>query len=84
MRMRLLTLKPGCVIMSALSAGGRAMQESILFVVTGPSGSGKGTIMRAIIKRYPDIAKIATYTTRPHAPTRSTALTTTSFHRRVS
>jgi len=41
------------------------MQESILFVVTGPSGSGKGTIMRGIIKRYPDIAKIATYTTRP-------------------
>lgn len=40
------------------------MQESILFVVTGPSGSGKGTLMRAILRRYPDIAKIATYTTR--------------------
>jgi guanylate kinase len=40
------------------------MQESILFVVTGPSGSGKGTIMRAIVGRYPDIVKIATYTTR--------------------
>ncbi|MBS3986098.1 MAG: hypothetical protein KGZ66_10925 [Selenomonadales bacterium] len=40
------------------------MQESILFVVTGPSGSGKGTIMRAIVKRYSDIIKIATFTTR--------------------
>lgn len=41
------------------------MRESILFVVTGPSGSGKGTIMRAILKNHPDIVKIATYTTRP-------------------
>lgn len=41
------------------------MRDSILFVVTGPSGSGKGTIMRAIVEHYPDIVKIATFTTRP-------------------
>ncbi|MBT9134646.1 MAG: Guanylate kinase [Firmicutes bacterium] len=41
------------------------MHEPILFVVTGPSGSGKGTIMRAIVKQYTNIVKIATYTTRP-------------------
>ncbi len=40
------------------------MRDAILFVVTGPSGSGKGTIMRAIVKQFPDIVKIATYTTR--------------------
>lgn len=41
------------------------MREAILFVVTGPSGSGKGTVMRAIINAFRDMVKIATYTTRP-------------------
>jgi len=40
------------------------MQQAILFVVTGPSGSGKGTIMRSIVNNCPEIVKIATYTTR--------------------
>lgn len=40
------------------------MRDSILFVVTGPSGSGKGTIMRALVDHYSDIVKIATFTTR--------------------
>lgn len=44
------------------------MRESILFVVTGPSGSGKGTIMRAIIEKCRDIKKIATFTTREPRP----------------
>ena len=44
------------------------MREAILFVVTGPSGSGKGTVMRAITEGFPDVAKIATYTTRAPRP----------------
>ncbi|MBT9135944.1 MAG: Guanylate kinase [Firmicutes bacterium] len=44
------------------------MREPILFVVTGPSGSGKGTIMRAIIAAFKDIVKVATFTTRLPRP----------------
>jgi guanylate kinase len=44
------------------------MREAILFVVTGPSGSGKGTVMRAIVAEFADIQKIATFTTRPPRP----------------
>ena len=44
------------------------MKDAILFVVTGPSGSGKGTIMHAITDAFADIEKIATYTTRAPRP----------------
>lgn len=44
------------------------MKDAILFVVTGPSGSGKGTIMHAITDAFADIKKIATYTTRSPRP----------------
>jgi len=44
------------------------MSQSILFVVTGPSGSGKGTIMRSIVATYKDLVKMATYTTRKPRP----------------
>lgn len=40
------------------------MKDALLFIVTGPSGSGKGTIMHAITDAFGDIEKIATYTTR--------------------
>lgn len=38
--------------------------EPILFVLTGPSGAGKGTVMRAMLERVPGLAKVVTYTTR--------------------
>ena len=41
------------------------MKDAILFVVTGPSGSGKGTVMHAITDTFTDINKVATFTTRP-------------------
>jgi len=44
------------------------MSQAILFVVTGPSGSGKGTIMRSIIAAHKDLVKMATYTTRKPRP----------------
>ena len=36
-----------------------------LFVVTGPSGVGKGTIIAKILERVPHIAKSVSATTRP-------------------
>lgn len=39
--------------------------EPILFIVTGPSGVGKGSVMQAVLKRVPGLSKIVTYTTRP-------------------
>jgi guanylate kinase len=42
--------------------------EPILFIVTGPSGAGKGTVMRALLERVPDLQKVVTYTTRPPRP----------------
>lgn len=44
------------------------MKDAILFVVTGPSGSGKGTVMHAITDAFADIEKVATFTTRPPRP----------------
>ncbi len=44
------------------------MRDAILFVVTGPSGSGKGTVMHAITDAFADVEKVATFTTRPPRP----------------
>lgn len=38
--------------------------EPILFVFTGPSGAGKGSVMRALLERDPSLRKVVTYTTR--------------------
>lgn len=38
--------------------------EPILFVFTGPSGAGKGSVMRALLDRDATLAKVVTYTTR--------------------
>jgi guanylate kinase len=38
--------------------------KPILFVVSGPSGSGKKTFSDHVLKKFPHIRKIATYTTR--------------------
>lgn len=37
----------------------------ILFVISGPSGSGKETVIHAMLDRQPLLSRIITYTTRP-------------------
>ena len=39
-----------------------------VFVVTGPSGAGKGTLIRALIERVPDLEVAISATTRPQRP----------------
>jgi guanylate kinase len=39
-----------------------------VFVVTGPSGAGKGTLERALLKRRPDVELAVSATTRPQRP----------------
>jgi guanylate kinase len=39
-----------------------------LFVVTGPSGAGKGTLIRALLGRRPDLRIAVSVTTRPRRP----------------
>jgi guanylate kinase len=39
--------------------------EPILFVITGPSGAGKGSVMRRVLSQVPNLTKVVTYTTRP-------------------
>lgn len=38
--------------------------EPILFVFTGPSGAGKGSVMRLLLERDHTLKKVVTYTTR--------------------
>lgn len=42
--------------------------NKILFIVTGPSGSGKNTVMTHIRRTFPQIKKAVTYTTRKPRP----------------
>jgi len=39
-----------------------------VFVVTGPSGAGKGTLEQALLDRRPDVALAVSATTRPQRP----------------
>lgn len=43
--------------------------DGILFVLVGPSGAGKNTLMRRVQDQYPDLQQLATITTRPMRPT---------------
>ncbi|PSR27056.1 guanylate kinase [Sulfobacillus thermosulfidooxidans DSM 9293] len=38
--------------------------EPILFIFTGPSGAGKGSVMRALLQDDPTLHKVVTFTTR--------------------
>ncbi len=40
------------------------MVEPILFIFTGPSGAGKGSVMQALLERDETLRKVVTYTTR--------------------
>jgi guanylate kinase len=39
-----------------------------VFVVTGPSGAGKGTLIRLVLPRIPELALAVSATTRPQRP----------------
>lgn len=41
-----------------------ATQRGILFVVSSPSGGGKGTLIQRVLKRLPDLSYSVSYTTR--------------------
>jgi guanylate kinase len=47
------------------SSGGAAKP---VFVVTGPSGAGKGTLIQLVLPRFPELALVVSATTRPQRP----------------
>ncbi len=44
------------------------MQQGLLIVISGPSGSGKGTLCHHLVKRHPDIKISVSATTRAPRP----------------
>ena len=59
-----------------------------VFVVTGPSGAGKGTLIERVLPRFPDLAVAVSATTRPQRPGEQDGvhyyfLTRTEFDRRI-
>jgi guanylate kinase len=44
------------------------MSEGRLFVITGPSGVGKGTLIRQLLERVPELELSTSATTRPPRP----------------
>jgi len=42
--------------------------KSPVFVVTGPSGAGKGTLIQLVLPRFPELALAVSATTRPQRP----------------
>jgi guanylate kinase len=59
-----------------------------VFVVTGPSGAGKGTLIELVLPRFPELALAVSATTRPRRPGEEDGvhyhfLTPDEFERRV-
>jgi guanylate kinase len=59
-----------------------------VFVVTGPSGAGKGTLIERVLPRFPELALAVSATTRPQRPGEEDGahyyfLTREEFDRRV-
>jgi len=59
-----------------------------VFVVTGPSGAGKGTLIERVLPRFPDLAVAVSATTRPQRPGEQDGvhyyfLTRAKFDRRI-
>lgn len=44
------------------------MSQSRLFVVSGPSGSGKSSLVKAVVEKIPDVVASVSHTTRPMRP----------------
>lgn len=41
------------------------MNTGKIFIISGPAGVGKDTIINGILKKYPDFIRVKSYTTRP-------------------
>lgn len=52
--------------------------EKYLFVVSGPSGTGKDTVVASLLKKHPEIQHTVSATTRAPREGRKTASTTIS------
>ena len=50
------------------STTGKGAGAKPVFVVTGPSGAGKGTLIQLVLPRFPDLAVAVSATTRPQRP----------------
>jgi len=50
------------------SSTGSSQQARPVFVVTGPSGAGKGTLIQLVLPRFPELAPSVSATTRPQRP----------------
>jgi guanylate kinase len=44
------------------------ISRSPVFVITGPSGAGKGTLIKALVERVPELEVAVSATTRPQRP----------------
>ena len=44
------------------------MRSAPVFVITGPSGAGKGTLIKALVERVPVLEVAVSATTRPRRP----------------
>jgi len=44
------------------------MNQGILFIITAPSGAGKTTLVKEVLKRIPGLSVSVSYTTRPIRP----------------
>jgi guanylate kinase len=72
---------------SAKSSLGSSTAKPV-FVVTGPSGAGKGTLIERVLPRFPELALAVSATTRPQRPGEEDGvhyyfLTREEFDRRV-
>ena len=44
------------------------MNQGTLFIITAPSGAGKTTLVKEVLRRIPDLSASVSYTTRPIRP----------------
>jgi len=71
-----------------LMVGADERRRSPVFVVTGPSGAGKGTLIERVLPRFPELAVAVSATTRPQRPSEQDAvhyyfLSREEFERRI-
>lgn len=44
------------------------MSRALLFILSGPSGVGKASVLHGVLQKVPDLEKVVTYTTRAPRP----------------